>query len=270
MMHKKTTSYVAKPVDKEGNASYTEEEHGTWRELITRQSHLIEERACKEYLHGLELLNLSKDKIPQCPQVSRVLQDMTGWSLEPVSALIPFDQFFYLLANRKFPAATFIRRREELQYLQEPDIFHEIFGHCPLLTNKAYADFAHTYGKLGLTANDEDRIMLARLYWFTVEFGLIQQGDTIRAYGGGILSSMNEAVYCVESDKALRRPFDVLEVLRTPYRIDIMQPIYFVIQDFSELYQLTEIDLLAKIHLAQELGDYSPMFPGETSGIVAC
>ena len=259
-MSYKQTSYVAKTVDANGFTHYTEEENSVWHDLIVRQEKIVYPRACDEYLHGLELLNLSQDKIPQCHEISSVLKRETGWELEPVSALIPFEKFFYLLANRKFPAATFIRTREELDYLQEPDIFHEVFGHCPLLTNKAYADFTHTYGKLGLNANKEDRAMLARLYWFTIEFGLIQKNNKLSVYGGGILSSANETVYCLEDPHVQRKPFDALDALRTPYRIDIMQPIYFVLESFDTLYELTQVDLIALINKARAMGEFDPAF----------
>src|SRR3990167_6984502 len=258
MAYKKTSTYVAKPVDANGNAYYTDEENQIWHELITRQTPILQGRACDEYIHGINLLDMPKDRIPQCPEISKVLQAATGWVLEPVPALIPFDQFFNLLANRKFPAATFIRRREELNYLQEPDIFHEVFGHCPLFTNQAYADFTHAYGKLGLNAAHEDRVMLAKLYWFTIEFGLIKTSAGLRAYGGGILSSISETPYCIESAIPQRKPFNALDVLRTPYRIDIMQPIYFVIDSFDVLFQLTDMDLIALIHEARQLGMYPP------------
>lgn len=260
MAYKKMSTYVAKPVDSQGNANYTDEEDQIWHDLITRQIPLLHGRACDEYLHGLQLLDLPKDRIPQCPDISKVLREYTGWQLEPVPALIPFDHFFNLLANKKFPAATFIRRREELDYLQEPDIFHEIFGHCPLLTNQAYADFTHTYGKLGLNANHQDRVMLAKLYWFTIEFGLLQTKAGLRAYGGGILSSFGETKYAVESDIPQRKPLDVLDVLRTPYRIDIMQPIYFIIDSFDVLFNLIEMDLIGLIHEARKLGMHAPAY----------
>lgn len=260
MTDKKPSTYVAKPVDENGYAHYTDEENLIWNELITRQSPIIQGRACDEYIHGQDLLHLSKDKIPQCPDVSKVLRETTGWALEPVPALIPFSHFFDLLANRKFPAATFIRRREEMDYLQEPDIFHEIFGHCPMLTNKACADFTHTYGKLGLNATHADQVMLAKLYWFTIEFGLINTKDGLRAYGGGILSSKSETIYCLESPVPQRRPFDVMDVLRTPYRIDIIQPIYFVIESFDTLFSLTEMDLIGLISKARELGMHEPAY----------
>lgn len=257
---KKASTYVAKPVDEHGFSEYTPEENQIWNELIIRQRPLVQGRACNEYIHGLDLLNLANDKIPQCPDVSKVLRETTGWALEPVPALIPFDHFFNLLANRKFPAATFIRRREELDYLQEPDIFHEIFGHCPMLTNQACADFTHTYGKLGLKASHADQVMLAKLYWFTIEFGLIKTKEGLRAYGGGILSSKSETLYCVESDVPQRKPFEVMDVLRTPYRIDIIQPIYFVIESFDTLFNLTEMDLIGLIAKARELGMHEPVY----------
>jgi phenylalanine-4-hydroxylase len=259
-MAKKPSTYVAHPVDENGVANYTEDENLIWQELITRQVPLVQNRACNEYLNGIKELDLPTDKVPQCPDVSKVLREATGWSLEPVPALIPFSHFFNLLANRKFPAATFIRRREELDYLQEPDIFHEVFGHCPMLTNKACADFTHTYGKLGLNASHADQVMLAKLYWFTIEFGLIKTPEGLRAYGGGILSSKNETAYCLESTEAQRKPFDVMEVLRTPYRIDIMQPIYYVIDSFDVLFSLTEMDLISLIQEARQLGMYEPLY----------
>jgi phenylalanine-4-hydroxylase len=260
MAYEKTTAYVAHPVDAKGYANYGEEENKVWEELITRQTPLLKGRACDEYIHGLKLLNLPGDRVPQCPDVSKALSSATGWALEPVAALIPFSKFFELLANRKFPAATFIRRRDEMDYLQEPDIFHEVFGHCPMLTNKACADFTHTYGKLGLKASHEDQVMLAKLYWFTIEFGLIKTKEGLRAYGGGILSSKSETIYSIESEIPERKPFEVMEVLRTPYRIDIIQPIYYVIDSFDVLFNLIEMDLIGLIREARELGMYEPLY----------
>lgn len=260
MNTKKASTYVSHPVDEHGNANYTEAENQVWHDLIVRQTPLLKDRACDEYIHGIELLNLPQDRVPQCPEVSIVLQKATGWRLAPVPALIPFKKFFNLLANRQFPAATFIRRRDELDYLQEPDIFHEIFGHCPMLTNQACADFTHTYGKLGENAEHTDQVMLAKLYWFTIEFGLINTKNGLRAYGGGILSSKSETVYSVESDIPLRKPFDVMEILRTPYRIDIIQPIYYVIDNYDVLYSLIDMDLLGMIREARHLGMHKPLY----------
>lgn len=260
-MSYKETSYVARPVDANGIAHYDDEENAVWHDLFVRQVPIVQGRGCNEYIRGIELLNLTKDKIPQCPEVSAVLQDMTGWALEPVPALIPFERFFHLLANKRFPAATFIRRRDELDYLQEPDIFHEVFGHCPLLTNQAYADFTQIYGKLGLEASPADRKMLARLYWLTIEFGLIKTDAGLRIYGGGILSSKEETIYCLESNVPERREFNVLDALRTPYRIDILQPIYYVINSFDTLFELANMDLIGLIKKARELGEFEPTYP---------
>jgi phenylalanine-4-hydroxylase len=260
-MSSKKTNYIAKSIDADGNAAYTDEENQVWHTLITRQLPIVQGRACDEYMQGLKLLNLPQNRIPQCHEVSEVLSDITGWALEPVPALIPFEHFFALLAQRKFPAATFIRTREELDYLQEPDIFHEIFGHCPALTNQACADFTQAYGELGLKATHEDKVMLAKLYWFTIEFGLIQTDAGLRAYGGGILSSKSETAYCLESPLPLRKPFDILEALRTPYRIDIMQPVYFVIDSFDVLFNLIHTDLMGLIHQARALGMHDPLYP---------
>jgi len=255
----KESSYVSKPVDVNGNVAYTKEEDAIWQALITRQQKIIQGRACDEYVYGLKLLNLPQDRVPQCHEVSKALHEATGWSLEPVPALIPFDQFFNLLANRRFPAATFIRTRADFDYIKEPDLFHEIFGHCPMLTNPAYAKYVENYGNLGLAATPEERIKLARLFWFTAEFGLIQTLEGIRAYGGGILSSIEETVYCIESQIPERKPFDLLDALLTPYRIDIKQPIYFVINDFNQLYQLIEMDLMAAVRQTKNLHDHIPL-----------
>ena len=254
------TTYTAKIPDKKGIVHYVDEENHTWAFLIHRQMQTIHQRACESYLKGLKFLELPTDRVPQCREVSEALMQATGWSVHPVPTLIPNDEFFYLLAHRKFPAATFIRRWDEIDYLKEPDIFHEFFGHCPLLTDPRCADFMQHYGKIALQATPEERHYLARLYWFTVEFGLIQTTEGLRIYGGGILSSQEETIYCLEDTKLIRKPFDIIDALRTPYRIDILQPIYFVIQDFSDIYALIELDLLEKIREAQRLGDHAPMF----------
>lgn len=255
------TKYVARTPDARGYCLYTDAENAIWAELYARQRKAIEHAATEEFIHGLQLLNLPTDRVPQLPEVSAVLKRETGWTLEAVPALIPFDYFFELLASKRFPAATFVRVREELDYLQEPDIFHELFGHSPMLTNPYFAEFTHAFGKLGLKASEEDRVFLARLYWFTVEFGLIRKpGGALKIYGGGILSSIGETDYAVHSERPQRHRFRVLEALRTPYRIDIMQPVYFVIEDLRELFELAQCDLMAQIAQAKALGLFPPLF----------
>ncbi|MDM7860079.1 phenylalanine 4-monooxygenase [Alteromonas sp. ASW11-36] len=257
----KTSQYVSKPSNAKGYIEWTEEENQIWSELYARQIDLLEGRACQQYMHGIDLLNMSVNKVPQLPDINAVLQETTGWQTAEVPALIPFGEFFRLLANKQFPVATFIRTREEFDYLQEPDIFHEIFGHCPLLTNPAFAHFTHTYGKLGLAASKEDRIFLARLYWFTVEFGLMKTAEGLRIYGGGILSSPGETIYALESDKPERVAFDPMTVLRTPYRIDIMQPIYYVLEQAGDLDALADMDIMGMVQKAKALGLFEPKFP---------
>lgn len=235
--------YEAKTPNHLGLVEYSNEENEVWKTLYDRQIKLLNGRACKEFIEGVHALELTDKEIPQLPVVSKKLNAMTGWSVAPVKALISFKEFFELLANRQFPAATFIRLREHLDYLKEPDIFHEIFGHCPLLTNKPFAEFTKRVGDIGLSMNKEERVMLARLYWFTVEFGLIREPQGLRIYGGGILSSKGESIYALESDIPMRLPFDLLTVLRTTYRYDEMQKNYFIIDSFEELFSLVSVDL---------------------------
>lgn len=261
----KSTKYVSKKPDINGFVEYTQEENNTWEILYKRQFEVIQNKACNEYLQGLEYLNLSQDKIPQIPDVNKKLKPLTGWEVFPVTALIGFDKFFRLLSERKFPCATFIRTKEELEYLQEPDIFHEIFGHCPMLTNKVYADFMQQYGALGVGADKKTQKLLARLYWFTVEFGLINTKEGLKCYGGGILSSIGETPYSIESNTPKRIKYNALEALRTPYRIDIMQPVYFIIDSFDDLYNSMDSKVINLIHKALELGEYPPLFPPQNS-----
>lgn len=255
------SKYVAKKPDKHGFIPYTDEENAVWSELYERQLPIVQPRACPAYLEGLEILQFSRDKIPQCKDVSEVLTEVTGWSVAPVEALISFETFFKMLKDRIFPAASFIRIREEMDYLQEPDIFHELFGHCPMLAQPVYGDFMQAYGELALGANAKERALLARLFWFTIEFGLIKTDDDIKIYGGGILSSSEETVYSLESDIPERLPFDPVTILRTPYRYDIKQITYFVLDHFDQLYHLLQDDLLSHVHEAQELGDFPANFP---------
>ncbi len=255
----KGTNYISREPDENGFIAWSDEENKIWSELITRQLACIKNKACDEFLYGLEQLALPTDRIPQIEEVSKVLRKTTGWECAAVPALISFDEFFNLLANKKFPVATFIRSREEFDYLQEPDIFHEIFGHCGMLTNKSFADFTHKYGQLGLAADKKDRIYLARLYWFTVEFGLMKINDQLRIYGGGILSSPSETQY-VYSDKPKIEAMNVLDVLRTPYRIDIIQPQYYTITSIDDLFDISNMDLMSLVEKAKALGLHEPMF----------
>lgn len=250
----KSHVYEAKVPDCHGLVKYTREEDLVWQTLYERQIKLLEGRACQEFMDGVRTLELSPHEIPQLPEVSKKLAVATGWAVTPVKALISFKEFFELLANRRFPAATFIRLPEHLDYLKEPDIFHEIFGHCPLLTNRAFADFTQRVGEIGLSMTKEERVMLARLYWFTVEFGLIKAPEGLRIFGGGILSSKGESVYALDSEIPMRRSFDLLTVLRTTYRYDEMQKNYFIINSFDELFNLVSVDLQSVFKEAKSKG----------------
>jgi phenylalanine-4-hydroxylase len=261
----KKSNYVSKQADADGFIQWSDDENNRWKRLYLRQMKLLQGRACQQYMHGIDLLGMTSDKIPQLPDIDKVLLETTGWRTAAVPALINFTEFFTLLANKQFPVATFIRSEEEFDYLQEPDIFHEIFGHCPLLTNPAFAHFTHTYGKLGLAASKEDRVFLARLYWFTVEFGLLKTDEGLRIYGGGILSSPGETIHALESDSAERHPLKALDAMRTPYRIDIMQPIYYVLEQANDLDDMANMDLMALVEEAKKLGLFSPKFAPKAS-----
>ncbi|MCL1623745.1 phenylalanine 4-monooxygenase [Moraxella sp. Tifton1] len=251
------TPYKSHKPDDNGLINWSADENSVWHDLQTRQQKSIVGRAYDEYLNGLTALNLPIDRIPQLPDLDAVLKGRTGWQTAPVPALISFGKFFELLANQKFPVATFIRTREDFDYIQEPDIFHEIVGHLSLLTHPDFANFTHIYGKLGLQADKKTRVFLARLYWFTMEFGLINTKDGLRIYGGGILSSPAETEYAV-SGKPEYRPFNVNDILRTPYRIDKIQPIYYVIDNPEQLFSLTEKSLMAEVNKAMEQGLFEP------------
>lgn len=251
--------YVSNSVDKDGFVNWSEQENKTWAALVERQTEIVNGRACAEFMQGLEILNFSSGKVPQIPELNKILESYTGWGVEPVPALIQPQEFFNLLANKKFPAATFIRIPEEMDYLQEPDIFHEVYGHTPLLTNQAYGDFMEQFGKLALKAEPKQRRQLFRLFWFTIEFGLLKTDKDLRAYGGGILSSPGETKYFL-TDESEKLPFDILSVLRTPYRIDIMQPVYFVLNKFDDLFSILDADVLGLLAEAKELGDFEPKF----------
>ncbi|MGV2873369.1 phenylalanine 4-monooxygenase [Colwellia sp. E150_009] len=263
----KGTKYVSKHADENGIIHWSEQENKTWNTLISRQLSHIHNKACDEYFDGLERLQLPTDRIPQLGDVSKVLQATTGWQCYPVPALIGFGEFFKLLSEKKFPVATFIRSQEELDYLQEPDIFHEIFGHCPLLTNPSFANYTQAYGKMGLNATKEQRVFLARLYWFTIEFGLLDTPQGLRIYGGGILSSPSETEYALTDNSVERKPLNkanVIDVLRTPYRIDIMQPVYFMLNKVSDLDSIRELtveDIMALVEEARRLGLFDARFP---------
>ncbi len=249
-----SSNYVARLPDSGGYIHYSAEEHARWQLLIEQQLPMLDKYASCEYLDALERLQLARNQIPQCDEVSSRLQDATGWRVVPVPALIDFSTFFEMLASRQFPAASFIRSQQEMDYLQEPDIFHEILGHAPLLLDDSYAGFVRAYGEAGCRASREERVWLARLFWFTVEFGLLRTENSLKAFGAGIVSSKLELPCSIEDKTVERRPFEIIDILCTPYRIDILQPVYFVLESLEQLFELANQDLVALVRKARAIG----------------
>lgn len=217
-------------------ASYSAEEHDRWNRLFGRQAKLLPGRACDAFLEAKSKLELSRSGIPDFADLSDRLSKLTGWRVVAVAGLIPDDAFFDHLANRRFPAAAFIRPESELDYLQEPDVFHDVFGHVPLLANAVYARFLEAYGKGGKRAFDRGQLHnLARLYWYTVEFGLMATPNGFRIFGAGIMSSPAETIFSLEDSSPNRVAFDLERVMRTKYIISDFQQTYFVIDSFEQL-----------------------------------
>jgi phenylalanine-4-hydroxylase len=227
---------------------YTSAEHALWLTLYDRQARLLPGRACSAYLKGLEALDLRGEGVPDFSRINQRLAPMTGWRVVAVPGLVPDEVFFEHLANRRFPAGAFIRAPEQLDYLQEPDVFHDVFGHVPMLTDPTFADYLQAYGQGGLRAMGLGQLTnLARLYWYTVEFGLVREAGGLRIYGAGIVSSRAESIFALDDPSPNRLAFELERVMRTRYRIDDFQQVYFVapslralldatLQDFSALY----------------------------------
>jgi phenylalanine-4-hydroxylase len=217
---------------------YTDAEHALWKQLFERQSKLIERYAAPEFVAGVRALGAQANAIPRFEDANRVLAASTGWQIVAVPGLIPEENFFDHLANKRFPVTVWIRKPEEIDYLVEPDVFHDYFGHVPLLTNPIFARFMQAYGEAGPKAIALGGLkMLARLYWYMVEFGLIRTENGLKVYGSGILSSKGETVYSIESPKPHRIGFDLIRVMRTDYLIDDYQQTYFVLDSFEQLFE---------------------------------
>ena len=223
-------------------AAYTVADHNTYRRLYERQRKLLPGLASQAFIDALPSLGAS-DRIPRFEEVNERLVKATGWELVGVPGLIPEVPFFTLLANRKFPVTDWIRKPEEFEYIVEPDIFHDLFGHVPLLFNPVFADYVQRYGQGGLKAQGLGSCeMLSRLYWYTIEFGLIREAGQLRAYGAGILSSSGELAYSVQSPEPQRIALQLERTMRTRYKIDTYQQTYFVIDSFEQLFEMTAVD----------------------------
>ncbi|HEY3814115.1 MAG TPA: phenylalanine 4-monooxygenase [Caulobacteraceae bacterium] len=234
----------------QGWDAYSADDHATWVTLYERQMKVLPGRACSAFMRGLDALDLHGGGIPDLRKLNPALKALTGWTVVCVPGLVPDDVFFDHLANRRFPAGQFIRRADQLDYSQEPDVFHDVFGHVPMLSNPVFADYMEAYGKGGLRALGLGQLHnLARLYWYTVEFGLIEEAGELRLYGAGIVSSSAESKFALESASPNRIGFDMARVMRTPYRIDDFQQVYVVIPSFQTL-------------LTETLQDFGPIYAG--------
>jgi len=223
--------------------AYTPEEHTVWQTLYKQQIEILDGRVVPEFYDGLDALDLNSGGIPDFAKINKSLKKLTGWEVVAVPHLVPDDVFFDHLANRRFPAGRFIRRPDQMDYIQEPDIFHDVFGHVPLLAQPIFANYMEAYGKGGLRALKYDCLKnLARLYWYTVEFGLMNTGDGLKIYGAGIVSSRTESVFSLEDPSPNRLHFDLTRIMQTDYRIDDFQQVYFVNNSFEELLDATMED----------------------------
>ena len=236
----------------QGWDKYTAADHAVWKTLFERQSRLLPGRACNSFIKGMSELPIDADEIPDFRRLSEVLMKRTGWQVVAVPGLVPHEVFFEHLANRRFPAGDFIRKAHELDYLEEPDVFHDVFGHVPLLMHPVIADYIQAYGVGGLKAHRLGMIeTLARVYWYTIEFGLVRQPDgELRIYGAGIASSATETIFALDDPSPNRIRFNLERAMRTRYRIDDLQETYFVIESLDELLELARIDfapLYAKV-----------------------
>ncbi len=234
------TGIVEQPWD-----DYTAADHDVWRQLYQRQREVLAGRASDEFLQAQDAMGMTPDAIPKFSELNKILKATSGWTLIGVEGLLPELDFFDHLANRRFPVSWWIRRPDQIDYIEEPDLFHDLFGHVPLLMLPVFADYMQAYGRGGVKAHGigpEALQMLTRLYWYTVEFGLIRQKGGLRIYGSGIVSSKGESIHCLESDAPNRIGFDLERIMRTRYRIDTYQKTYFVIDSYDQLIEATRPD----------------------------
>ena len=253
----------------QGWAHYTAQDHATWNTLFNRQMALLPGRACQDFVKGMQALPMGADVIPNFEALSEVLMRQTGWQVVAVPGLVPDEVFFDHLANRRFPAGQFIRQPHELDYLEEPDVFHDVFGHVPMLMNPVMADFIQAYGLGGQKAARLGALpLLARVYWYTVEFGLVKEDGGLRIYGAGIASSRTESVFSLDDASPNRIAFDLARVMRTRYRIDDFQECYFVLDHLDDLLHLAQVDFDP---LYQRVSAQAPLQPGDvlpTDGLI--
>ncbi len=251
----------------QGWSDYTPAQHAVWKTLFERQTKLLPGLACDAFVQGMQNLPITAERIPNFEELSETLHRATGWQVVAVPGLVPDDVFFEHLANRRFPSGNFIRGAHELDYLEEPDVFHDVFGHVPMLMHPVMADFIQAYGQGGLRAQRLGKLTeLARVYWYTVEFGLVKQSDGLRIYGAGIASSFSESTFAVQSESPNRIGFDLERVMRTHYRIDDFQEVYFVLDDLQDLLALANTEFAPYYERLAHGPNYQPgdVLPADT------
>ena len=257
-IHRRPSDQADHTIDQQWSL-YTSEQHALWRALFERQEKLLPGRACEEFLAGMDQLGVAAGGIPDFRRLNDVLNKATGWQIVAVPGLVPDDVFFEHLAHRRFPSTCFLRTPQQMDYIQEPDVFHDIFGHVPLLVHPVFADYMQAYGQGGVKALRQAALKrLARLYWYTVEFGLIHTKDGMRIYGSGILSSPGETVFALSDPAPNRLGFDLMRIMRTEYRIDDFQESYFVIDSFQQLFDATAPDFSPYYKALEDETDFAP------------
>lgn len=235
-MHTETLLAAAPYIIQQDYAAYTEEQHGVWAELVGRVLPELEKHAAQEYLDGVEIVGLRKDRLPNLAAISDRLEPRTGWNSTPVSGFLPAPAFFEMLAARRFPTTTWLRSRNSLEYTPEPDIFHDVFGHVPIHAHPVFADFLEHYGRVCASITDAGALeRLGRLFWYTVEFGVIRQRGEVKVYGSGLISSHGECRNVIEGHCAIR-DFRLEEVLETPVKVDELHKLLFAVSSFDQAY----------------------------------
>jgi phenylalanine-4-hydroxylase len=244
---------------------FSPEDHAMWHTLYSKQIDTLKTRAYEPFLSNLETFNLPTYHIPQLREVSDKLTQTTNWKVAPVVGLIDYEPYFHLLSQRIFPSTITIRKKQAENLSKDPDIFHEIFAHCTMLLSPNYADFMQEYAKFMLTVTSKDRPLFARLIWFTTETGLIQSPTGLKIFGSSNLSSYTESIYCLEQDEVIRKPFNTISIFREPYRADLLQKVYYVLEDVKQLFSLLDniSELYNALKTARRMGEYNPLFPIE-------
>ncbi len=243
--------------------TFSGQENAIWQKLYNKQYNNLQNKAFTTFLDNLEKFDLPSDRVPSLSNISEKLRQVTGWEVKPVTGLLQYEEYFSLLSQKKFPSTTFIRSKYEENLSIDPDIFHEVFGHCTMLLSQEYADFLQEFAKFALTVKPVDRALFARLIWFTTETGLIDTGSEIKIYGSSIMSSYAEATYCLESPEPVRKQFNIVNIFREPYRADLLQKVYYVIERVDQVYDLINDipHLYDALAIARQKGELQPLFP---------